>query len=228
MYIAGCTRPDIQFAANQLGKYMSNPMDKHMQITKRVVRYLKQTLDAKLIYRNDAESGIVICADSNFDGDKRSLSTSGVTVFHGRNLIYWSSVKQELVVKSTCEAEINAITEGATEAKYFQELMAELVEHESELPIVIFNDSRPALDTLASGGKHARTKHYKRRINYVKKLQAIGVIEVKHEGTKEMVADAFTKALPEQQLIYLMKKCGLDTDVRGRYTIASCSGGMLD
>lgn len=29
MYIAGCTRPDIQFVANQLGKYMSRPMEKH-------------------------------------------------------------------------------------------------------------------------------------------------------------------------------------------------------
>ena len=43
MYIAGCTRPDIQFAANHLGRYMSKPMQKHVQAAKRVIKYLKQT-----------------------------------------------------------------------------------------------------------------------------------------------------------------------------------------
>ena len=96
---------------------------------------------------------------------------------------------------------------------YFRELISELLEREVESPTLAYNDSKPAEDTLASGGKHQRTKHYKRRINYIKKLQKFNIIAVKHEGTKEMVADAFTKALSEQQLVYLMKKCGLDLDV---------------
>ena len=228
MYIAGCTRPDIQFTANQLGKYMSKPMDKHLKVAKRVVRYLKQTIESTLVYRKCNDDKIVICADSNFDGDEESLSTSGVTVFHAGSLISWSSVKQELVAKSTCEAEINAITEGATDAVYFRELIAELTGKEMDYPTVIFNDSRPALDTLASGGKHARTKHYKRRINYIKKLQKSNIIVVEHEGTKEMVADAFTKALSEQQLVYLMKKCGLNIHGHGHRAIEPSCGGMLN
>ena len=170
----------------------------------------------------------MICADPNFDKYDESLSTSGVTVFHVQNLINWSSIKQESVAKLTWKAEMNAITEGAIEAKYLKVFMTELVGHKSESPIVIFNDSKLALDTLACGGKHARTQHYKWRIYYVKKLQKFRVVKVRHEGTKEMIADAFTKALPGRQLIYLIKKCGLDIDVRGLYTIESCSGGMLD
>ena len=51
MYIAGCTRPDIQFVANHLGKYMANPMEKHLCAAKRVVRYLKRTANAQLIFK---------------------------------------------------------------------------------------------------------------------------------------------------------------------------------
>ena len=89
---------------------------------------------------------------------------------------------------------------------YFRELIAELTEKDIESLAVIYNDSRPALDTLAWEGKHSRTKHYKRKINHVKKLQKLNIVAVEHERTKEMVAGAFTKELSEQQLIYLMKK----------------------
>lgn len=180
-----------------------------------------------MIYRKKGNNEIVICADSNFDGDEESLSTSSVAVFYAGNLISWSSVKQELVAKSTCEAEINSIAEGATDAVYFRELIAELTGMNMNSPTVIYNDSKPALDTLASGGKHARTRHYKRRINYVKKLQKNKIVKVEHEGTKEMIADAFTKALPEQQLTYLMKKCGLNIEMRGHHAIGPSCGGML-
>ena len=47
MYIAGCTRPDIQYVSNKLGRYMSNPMEKHFSAAKKVVRYLKQTAATK-------------------------------------------------------------------------------------------------------------------------------------------------------------------------------------
>ena len=115
----------------------------------------------------------------------------------------------------------------STDAVCLRELIAELTEKDMELPTVIYNDSRPSLDTLASGGKHAKTKHYKQRINYVKEFQKLNIVAVEHEETKEMVADAFTKALPEQHLIYLKKKCGLNIDACGCRAIEPSCCGML-
>ena len=66
MYIAGCTRGDIQFAANQLGRYMLNPMTKHLQKAKRVVRYLKQTVNAKLIFKKHKHDALVVYAIADF------------------------------------------------------------------------------------------------------------------------------------------------------------------
>ena len=209
MYIAGCTRPDIQFAANQLGKYMSNPMIKHIRAAKRVVRYLKQTADAKLIFRKHIHDDIVIYADADFGNGEDSISTTGVTVFYAGNMVSWTSVKQQLVAMSSCEAELNAIREGAADAIYFGELLKELLGDETTRTSLVNNDNQPTLDIVGAGGKHQRTKHYKRRVNFVKQLVNLGTIKHAHRPTTEMLADAYTKPLPEDQLYYLMQKCGL-------------------
>ena len=209
MYIAGSTRPDIQFVANQLGKFMSNPMDKHMKAAKRVVRYLKRTLDTELVFKKNDSNEIVVYADADFGGDGESLSTSGVAVFYSENLIGWSSVKQKMVALSTCKAEINAILEGATEVAYYRDLLSELQLRDIDHPSTIFNDNQPASEVLKFGGKQARSRHYKRRINFVKKLIENKEIDVDYVPTTEMLADSFTKLLPENQFVYLMSKCGL-------------------
>lgn len=209
MYIAGCTRPDIQYVANQLGKYMSNPMDKHMKVAKHVVRYLKRTAATELVFRKQHSSEIAVYADADFAGEDKSFSTSGIGIFYAGNLIAWSSVRQRLVALSTCEAEVNAMVEGATGAMYYRELLSELLMEDINWPTKIYNDNESARDLLKTGGKHSRNKHYKRRINFLKGLIKDEVIEIHHLSTTELLADAFTKPLPEKQFLYLMNKTGI-------------------
>jgi len=50
MYAAQATRPDIAFAVAALSRYLRKPYKMHMTAAKRVLRYLKSTADAKLIF----------------------------------------------------------------------------------------------------------------------------------------------------------------------------------
>ncbi|GKD02940.1 hypothetical protein Tco_1177914 [Tanacetum coccineum] len=50
MYAMTCTRPDIAFAVGKLIMYTSNPGTQHWQAIQRVLKYLKKTMDYKLIY----------------------------------------------------------------------------------------------------------------------------------------------------------------------------------
>ena len=131
-------------------------------------------------------------------------------MFHAGNLINWASVKQTLIALSTCEAEINSIVEGAKEAIYFRDLLSELCGNEMNTPTTVFNDNRPAHDTLESGGKHSRTKHFKRKIDFVRNLEEQNVIKVQYMSITEMLADLLTKPLPEEQLFNLLKKSGMN------------------
>ena len=48
MYAMVVTRPDLAFAVSVVSRYMSNPCPMHWMAVKRIMRYLKGTLDMKL------------------------------------------------------------------------------------------------------------------------------------------------------------------------------------
>ena len=55
MYAQVCTRPDIAFAVNALGRYLSNPGLSHWKAVKKVMRYLQGTKDYMLTYKRSEE-----------------------------------------------------------------------------------------------------------------------------------------------------------------------------
>ena len=209
MYIASSTRPDIQYSTSKLAQYMSAPTQMHLNAAKRVLRYLKETKSVGLVYKNNHNDNLEIHADADFANGDDSRSISGVAVFFGGNLIEWSSTKQQLVALATCESEINSIKDAACDAIYFRELLNEIDTPGHPQPVVIYNDNLPGKDILEGGGKFKRTKHYKIRLNFLKQLMALQMIEIEHIPTTKMIADAFTKALPEQQHNILMSKAGM-------------------
>ncbi|XP_074360808.1 secreted RxLR effector protein 161-like [Apium graveolens] len=78
MYAQVCTRPDITFIVEMLGRYFSNPGMEQWKAVKRVLRYLKKTKDYMLTYRKSDHLEIIGYLDSDFGGcrDERK-STSG-------------------------------------------------------------------------------------------------------------------------------------------------------
>nr|GEV90832.1 zinc finger, CCHC-type [Tanacetum cinerariifolium] len=50
MYSMTCTRPDIAFDVGKLSRYTSNPGTQHWQAIQRVLKYLKKTMDYRLVY----------------------------------------------------------------------------------------------------------------------------------------------------------------------------------
>lgn len=51
MYLATITRPDITYAVSALSQFNENPGEEHWKAGKRVLRYLKKTIDTKLVLR---------------------------------------------------------------------------------------------------------------------------------------------------------------------------------
>jgi hypothetical protein len=84
---------------------------------KRTLRYLQGTLDYGLLLRRSASSELTVYTDADWAGcpDTRR-STSGYTVFLGTNLVSWSSKRENVVSRSSAEAEYRAMTNGVAEA----------------------------------------------------------------------------------------------------------------
>ena len=51
IYLACSTRPDIAFIVGLLSRYNANPKKSYLRAAKRVIRYLKRTMQLGLVYR---------------------------------------------------------------------------------------------------------------------------------------------------------------------------------
>ena len=85
-----------------------------MLITKRVLRYLKDTLAVGVYYKWSKDVNLLGYTDSDYvqDIDDRK-STSGYIFFLNEAAICWSSRKQGIVTLSSTEAEYVAATASA-------------------------------------------------------------------------------------------------------------------
>ena len=81
MFAAICTRPDTAFAVNRLSRYCANPTELHYTAAKRILRYLKGSVNYRITYTGPAERHpqlIGYCdADWAQDKDCKRKSTSG-------------------------------------------------------------------------------------------------------------------------------------------------------
>ena len=112
MYAQTCTRPDIAFAVGLLGRYQSNPGIEHWKAAKKVMRYLKGTLDHMLIYRRSDHLELIGYSDSDFAGcpDTRKSTTGYIFLLAG-GAISWKSSKQSVTAPSTMAVEYIACYE---------------------------------------------------------------------------------------------------------------------
>ncbi|XP_075074914.1 secreted RxLR effector protein 161-like [Nicotiana tabacum] len=101
-----CTRPNISFAVEMLGRYQSNPGIDHWKAAKKVLRYLKGTKDYMLMYRRFKHLEVDGYSDLDFAGciDTRK-STFDYLFQLAEGVISWKSAKQSVITTSTMEEE---------------------------------------------------------------------------------------------------------------------------
>ena len=68
LYVAIATRPDISQAVGATSKYCSNPSEAHLTAVKRILRYLKETINLGLKCEKLESSTLVGYSDANWGG----------------------------------------------------------------------------------------------------------------------------------------------------------------
>jgi len=75
------TRPDIVYAVQQVCLYMHDPREPHLAALKRILRYVRGTLDLGLHLRASSQSELVVYSDADWAGcPETRKSTSGYAV----------------------------------------------------------------------------------------------------------------------------------------------------
>lgn len=191
------TRPDICYAVQQICLFMHAPRDPHLHFLKRVLRYVKGTIDHGLHISSSSAHALIAYSDADWGGcpDSRR-STSGFCVFIGDNLISWSSKRQPTVSRSSAEAEYRAVANAVAETTWIRNLLLEL-----HCPIkqatVVFCDNVSAIYLTGNPVQHQRTKHVELDIHFVREKVRLGQVRVLHVPSSHQYADIFTKGLPK-------------------------------
>ncbi|XP_019182546.1 PREDICTED: uncharacterized protein LOC109177599 [Ipomoea nil] len=195
------TRPDLSYSVNRLCQFMHAPTDDHWGLAKRVLRYIKGTLDYGLRISPSTSTTIQAFSDSDWAGCPiERKSTSGYAVFLGTNLISWLSRKQRTVARSSTEAEYKALADVSAEVTWVVSLLKELGLHSSH-PATLWCDNLEATYLCANPVFHARTKHVEIDYHFVRDKVASGDFVVNFVSTKDQLADIFTKPLTGPRFI---------------------------
>ena len=214
-YISTATRPDISAAVSILSSYMSNPSKQHWNGVKRLLRYIKGTLNFGLKFttsENDDENGDELYgySDANWAGDVDSRrSTSGYVFKVANSTVRWCSKKQASVTKSTTEAEYVALSQATQEAIWMRRLLSD-IGCKSEEPTTMYEDNQGAIEISKNARFHNRTKHIDVRFHFVREKVLSNEVKVIYCPTEHMLADIMTKGLTKkifQRLRSMLNVC---------------------
>ena len=170
------TRPDIAFAVSMVSQFMHSPYEEHLEAVYRILRYLKSTPGKGLFFKKNEKRGIEVYTDADWAGsvtDRRS--TSGYCTFLWGNLVTWRSKKQNVVARSSAEAEFRSMAQGVCEILWLKRVLEELKRPVS-LPMKLYCDNKAAINIAHNPVHHDRTKHVEVDRHFIKEKIESGLI----------------------------------------------------
>jgi hypothetical protein len=130
--------------------------------------------------------------------DKRS--TSGAAFYLGDSLVSWLRKKQ-------CSVSLSAAA-CCTQVLWMKQTLQE-IQVEYDEPLMILCDNTSAISISKNLVMHSKKKHIPIKSHFLQEHVTEKNIKVVYFGTKEHIADIFTKPLSRETFEYLRRKLGV-------------------
>ena len=153
------TRPDISYPVGVVSRYMSNPKKPHLDAVKRILKYIKGTINFGILYKEIKDCQVMGYCDADYTGDCGTRrSTTWYFFSLGSGPISWCSKRQPTVVLSSTEAEYRSAAMAAQESTWLKQLM-EYLHQPTNYQVSIFCNNLSSIRLAENSVFHARTKH---------------------------------------------------------------------
>eukprot|EP00253_Pinus_taeda_P029311 PITA_29311 len=203
------TRPDLSFVVGLVARFLQNPRESHWKAAKRILRYVRGTIQFGIHYSAKAAPLLVGFTDSDWAGDPDDRkSTAGYVFTLGSGPITWACKKQAAISLSSAEAEYRGAVEASKEALCLRQILSEFG-FEQQHPTTLWCDNQSAIQLCKDPVQHQRSKHIELHMHFIRKLIHDHVLEVQYCSTDDQVADIFTKALTEAKFTKLRYMLGV-------------------
>nr|GEV84319.1 ribonuclease H-like domain-containing protein [Tanacetum cinerariifolium] len=176
--------------------YMHDPREPYLATLKRILCYIRGTLDFGFHLYSSTTISLVGYIDTDSAGcPSTRQSTLGYCIFLGDNLLSWSSKRQQTISCSSAKAEYRGVANVVAETAWLRNLFRELHSPLSAATLV-YCDNVSAAYLSANPVQHQRTKHIEIDIHFVCDLVTVGQVRVLHVPSRYQYANIFTKGLP--------------------------------
>ncbi|GKB39972.1 retrovirus-related pol polyprotein from transposon TNT 1-94 [Tanacetum coccineum] len=188
MYLTS-SRPDIVQALCYCARYQARPTEKHLKEVKRIVRYLRGTINMGLWYPKDYDFKLTAFSDADHARfiDTRKSTSGGI--------------------KFLVEAEYVALSTSCAQVMWMRTQLKDYGFNYNNIPL--YCNSQSAIAISCNLVQHSHTKHIHTRYHFIKEQVENGIIELYFVRTEYQFADMFTKALPEDRFQYLVRRIGM-------------------
>lgn len=195
-YTTLTTRPDLCAATNYFSRFQSSYNDTHFQHAKRILRYVKGTIDLKLRYKKyENAEPLIGYADADWGNDKNDRkSISGYVFKVFGNTVSWSSKKQPTVSQSSTEAEYVALAYAMNEGLWLRILLKEL-NIDCANATVIYEDNTSCKSIAEEPKENKRMKHIDIKYHFIRDEIEKGKFKLCYIQSSDQLADVMTKGL---------------------------------
>jgi hypothetical protein len=165
-----------------------------------MVRYLRDTRERGLLL-SPGEKGITVNVyiDAAYGVHHYLKSHTGSCVVIGDvGAVHCRSFKQQIIAKSSTEAELETLSDLANQLLYIRNFLIE--KGYPCGPVTVYQDNLMAVVERGRSGAE-RTRHIDIRYYWLKERVNNGEAVVKHVGTADMYANMLTKPLQGQQFV---------------------------
>lgn len=181
----------------------------HLQAAKRIIRYIKGTVNYGIKFSQVQNFNFHGFSDSDWGGCLDDMkSTSGYCFSFGSGVFSWCSKKQDVIAQSTAEAEYVAATLAVNQALWIRKLLADL-SMEEKRSTEVYVDNQAAISIANNPVFHGKTKHFKIKLYFLREVQKNGEVSLVHCNSEFQNADILTKSLSKARFEYLRERLGL-------------------
>ena len=194
----GPDRPEAQFSAKEICRWMSAPTELGVAALKRLGRFFVDHRRLIFEYPFQDAKGFDIYSDTDWAGCIRTRkSTSGGCLMLGAHLLKSWSATQGLVSLSSGEAEFYGVTKASGIALGMQSLMKDLG---TILSVRVWTDSSATMGICGRQGL-GKLRHIDTRSLWIQQRLRSGGLELRKVRGEVNPADLFTKHLSSRERI---------------------------
>ena len=188
---------------------MHAPQQPHFNAVCHILCYLKRAPGRGLLYKPSPSLSVTGFSDADQAGSHSDWqSTSGYCTFVGDNLVTWRSKKQNVVARSSAEAEYRAMAHTASEMLRLQFLLRDLGVG-VPTPMQMYSDNQAAIYIASNPVFHEHTKHIEVDCHFIWDLLMKKQIVTTFVCSDDWLGDIFTKPLARASFQQLSFKLGM-------------------